>query len=305
MPLFLRQSICLFILFGVANGVITYTFSFKENNMNSLLQVYYLNVQIDITFSEEGYAIFTTSVLNVSPLHFSMFVNGRNCGIISLLCKFQIQPNEALNIIMYKIDMQSHLISFLYHGGTESPDIFINGCSETMSFGSCAYGSQYSMDTRGNSYADSICVCRSVFSSCLLVSNDTCISNRPFWNYNSSIISTTQEPLTTSRLPTSSAFTESNTSASKNKTPSSIVVKTSTLKMSTVTTSVVTTVSTKVTTGTHSSKTERTTKLFETSSKPTVTKLSTTTRLVTTTATSSEQKTTKVLPSTSTTTCDT
>ncbi|CAI2336115.1 unnamed protein product [Caenorhabditis sp. 36 PRJEB53466] len=81
---------CLIVLFGAAETT-TYTFSFKETNLNNFLQVYYVNVQVDVAYSDDETATFTTTVLNVTPLHFSMFVNGRNCGIISSLCKFKIQ----------------------------------------------------------------------------------------------------------------------------------------------------------------------------------------------------------------------
>lgn len=64
------------VFFGTAQGL-TYTFSFKETNLDNFLQAYYLNVEVDISFSDDGSATFTTTVLNVTPLHFSMFVNGR------------------------------------------------------------------------------------------------------------------------------------------------------------------------------------------------------------------------------------
>ncbi|EGT38234.1 hypothetical protein CAEBREN_12631 [Caenorhabditis brenneri] len=280
----------LLLLIPATQSVISYRFTFKENNLNNFFQVYLLDVGIDITFTDDDYAHFSTTVFNVTPLHFSMWINGVNCGIINLSCKFKIQPNQLLNIVMYKIDMQSNLISFLYRGGTQSPDIFINGCSKTMNALSCAYGSQYSTDTRGNSYTDSICVCRAIVANCLLVSNDTCISNRPFWNYNPSEDTTTQEP-TTTRLITTVPITTTKGSTTREPT----TVPTTTKKV--FTTKGFTTVPTTTITTTTTSPTT-----VATTTVPRTTVLTTTTLATTTTITTTTTVTTPTTPTTATST---
>uniref|UniRef100_A0A8R1IMK6 Uncharacterized protein n=1 Tax=Caenorhabditis japonica TaxID=281687 RepID=A0A8R1IMK6_CAEJA len=74
----LKTVVFLLVVFCAAAHGVTYTFSFRETNLNNFLQVYYLNVQIDVDFDVAGgAAMFTTTVLSVTPLHFSMFVNGR------------------------------------------------------------------------------------------------------------------------------------------------------------------------------------------------------------------------------------
>lgn len=71
-----RHLVCLFVLFG-ATQTITYTVLFRENNLNNFLLFYFMEFQVNVGFSNDGYAVFTTAVLNMTPYHFQMYVNGR------------------------------------------------------------------------------------------------------------------------------------------------------------------------------------------------------------------------------------
>ncbi|UMM16006.1 hypothetical protein L5515_013202 [Caenorhabditis briggsae] len=290
-----RQIVCILLILGIFGpstvAAITYTFRFQENDLNNFFLIYYLNVQIDIGFMDDGTALFTTSVLNVSPFHFSMFVNGRNCGIINLRCQFTIQPNQQLNIVVNKIDMESNLLSFLYKGGSQSPDVYINGCSETIKTGLCAFGSQLSTDTQGNDYDDSICVCHGILSSCIMTSNDSCIANHPFWNYQpttSMDATSTTRFLTTTTAPTSTTVIPTTTTVLPNTTLVQTTTKLPTTKLTTTTASTSTTMTTKTTT-----PLQTTTPILQT--------IKTTTRLKTTTTRTTTSMPTTTTSSTSTT----
>nr|pir hypothetical protein F31D5.4 - Caenorhabditis elegans [Caenorhabditis elegans] len=255
----------------------------------------------NVGFSNDGYAVFTTAVLNMTPYHFQMYVNGRNCGLLTLQCKFQLQPNESLNIVLDKIDMQSNLMTFTYRGGKKDPDVYINGCYESMS--SCAYGSQQSTDTRGTLYQDSICACVGSFPTCLFSENDTCISNRPFWNYDPPTASTTEE-IDTSSSTSRSTSTPSSTEASSTVTSTTTARTTTTMIPTTPTTTTIastSTVTSIVTSTTVTSTTVPTTTVVTTVPTTTATSTSTSTASTTTTTPSTSTHTTTVTYSTNAT----
>ncbi|CCD64646.2 GPS domain-containing protein [Caenorhabditis elegans] len=295
-----RHLVCLFVLFG-ATQTITYTVLFRENNLNNFLLFYFMEFQVNVGFSNDGYAVFTTAVLNMTPYHFQMYVNGRNCGLLTLQCKFQLQPNESLNIVLDKIDMQSNLMTFTYRGGKKDPDVYINGCYESMS--SCAYGSQQSTDTRGTLYQDSICACVGSFPTCLFSENDTCISNRPFWNYDPPTASTTEE-IDTSSSTSRSTSTPSSTEASSTVTSTTTARTTTTMIPTTPTTTTIastSTVTSIVTSTTVTSTTVPTTTVVTTVPTTTATSTSTSTASTTTTTPSTSTHTTTVTYSTNAT----
>ncbi|ULU03984.1 hypothetical protein L3Y34_017050 [Caenorhabditis briggsae] len=242
-----------------------------------------------------------------------MFVNGRNCGIINLRCQFTIQPNQQLNIVVNKIDMESNLLSFLYKGGSQSPDVFINGCSETIKTGLCAFGSQLSTDTQGNDYDDSICVCHGILSSCIMTSNDSCIANHPFWNYQPTtsmdatsttrFLTTTTVPTTTA--PTSTTVIPTTTTVLPNTTLVQTTTKLPTTKLTTTTASTSTTMTTKTTTPLQTTtpilQTTKTTTRLQTTTTRTTTGMPTTTTSSTSTTVKNSTNATSSMTSSTTT----
>ncbi|CAI5440985.1 unnamed protein product [Caenorhabditis angaria] len=224
-----------------------------------------------------------TNVYNLSPLHFSMFANDENCGILSRVCTFNLQKGETLQIKIVKIDQATKLLTFLYIDQNQEPQINAGKCPVTFPgldpVRNCVAAEEIHSDTIGNSYLGDFCICGAPSADCSpTIANDSCISNQPWWHQDNPSSSTSTTPttiVTTSRPSTTtkpSLTTESTSTSTSRSTPRSTSTSTSrSTPSSTSTTSQTSTSTTSMTsptTSTLSSTTKISTTVTTTQSTP-------------------------------------
>ncbi|CAB3411468.1 unnamed protein product [Caenorhabditis bovis] len=157
--------ICASLLLADLAHSLTYSFSFEDDDQSNFLSTYSLTAQIIIYFHNDGSARFTTTVANPYPLHFSLYANGRNCGIVIDQCSFLIGIGENMKIEIKKANMVSDVVNFVNYGSESNLQLALVGCSQYPTI-TCISGEQYSTDSRGKVFKDTLCFCSKQISSC-------------------------------------------------------------------------------------------------------------------------------------------